>query len=423
VTHIKIREADQSVVLAEIDNVTVVEGTTVTVPVLATDADGDLITLTACLPSFATLNAPLTGTGTVATSVTISPQVGDAGTYNVYVRARGKAGDCEIERFCIFVNPATGGNTPPAITVQATASVNEGALLTVNVTASDANGDEVELTASGLPTGATFTDNGDNTATLSWTPTASQSGTYSVTFTADDGHGGTANATLAITVQDVAGAVQALVFTAGSHNVARLGQEFCVNVEPVEEAFAAGDVNLSSITLTYLGHTVTAASSGTTVDVDANHNGVAEVEVCFTADQLAALFGALGIGETTVNVTVAGTLAGGGSFSGSLDQRVVVGGNTAKGRGRMQVVARPNPLNPKTDLSFRTSSAGRVRVDLFDSSGRLIRSLVAQTLAAGPHSVPWDGTNDRGTKVASGSYFFRIQAPDGQQVQRVTVLK
>jgi flagellar hook assembly protein FlgD len=89
----------------------------------------------------------------------------------------------------------------------------------------------------------------------------------------------------------------------------------------------------------------------------------------------------------------------------------------------MQVVAKPNPLNPSTSLDFRTSRSGQVRVDLFDSRGRLIRSLVAQTLVAGRHSVPWDGTDDGGTRVASGAYFFRIQAPDGRQVQRVTVVK
>ncbi len=424
VTHIKIREADQSVVLAEIADVTVAEGATITVPVLATDADNDTIRLTACLPAFATLNQPRLGVGTVATMVTIAPQAGDAGTYNVFVRARGKTGDCEIERFKITVTPAAGGgNTPPTITADATATVNEGVSLTVNVTASDANGDNLALSATGVPTGATFTDNHDNTATLTWTPGATQSGTYTVTLAADDHHGGTTTATLVITVNDVAGAVQALVFTEGSNNTTHLGDEWCVNVEPVDASFATGDVILSSITLSYGGHTVTAASSEARIDVDSNHNDVSEVQACFSADQLAELFGSLGVGQTTVNVTVGGNLAAGGSFMGTLEQKVVVPGATAKGHGVMQVVAKPNPLNPATSLDFRTSRPGQVRVDLFDSRGRLIRSLVAQSLAAGPHSVPWDGTDDRGTRVASGAYFFRIQAPDGRQVQRVTVVK
>jgi hypothetical protein len=424
VTHIKIREADQSVVLDEIADVTVAEGATITVPVHATDADNDTIRLTACLPAFATLNQPRMGIGSVSTTVTVSPQAGDAGTYNVFVRARGKIGNCEIERFKITVTPAGGGgNVPPTITADATATVNEGVNLTVNVTASDANGDNVALSASGLPEGATFSDNHDNTAMLTFTPDATQSGTYTVTFTADDHHGGTTTATLVITVNDVAGAVQATVFTTGSNNMAHLGDDWCVNVEPVEGSFAAGDVLLSSITLSYGGHTVTAASSEARIAVDSNHNDVSEVEACFSADQLAELFGSLGIGQTTVDVTVGGSLAGGGTFLGTLSQKVVVPGATARGHGVMQVVAKPNPLNPSTSLDFRTSRSGQVRVDLFDSRGRLVRSLVAQTLVAGAHSVPWDGTDDRGTRVASGAYFFRIQAPDGRQVQRVTVVK
>jgi hypothetical protein len=422
-THIKIREADQSVVLNEIPDVTVAEGAIITIPVVATDADNDLIRLTVCLPGFATLNEPRTGTGSVTTMITIAPHVGDAGTYNVWVRARGKTGDCETERFCIFVTPAAGGNTAPTITAQATATVNEGAFLTLNVTASDANGHDVTLTASGLPEGATFEMTGTNAATLNFTPTATQSGTYTVTITADDQHGGTATATLVITVNDMAGVVPALVFAEGSNNVARLGNGWCVNVEPVAGSFAVGDVLLSSITLTYNGQTVTAASTGARIDVDANDNDLMEVEACFSADQLAQLFGSLGFGQTSVNVTVGGSLAGGGTFTGNLEQMVVVPGNSAKGKGVMQVVAKPNPLNPQTKLDFRTSRTGQVRVELFDSRGRLVRSLVAQTLAAGPHSVPWDGTDDRGTRVASGAYFFRIQAPDGRQVQRVTVVK
>jgi hypothetical protein len=423
VTHIKIRVADQSVVLDEIADVTVAAGTTITVPVHATDADQDTIRLTACLPGFAKLNQPRMGVGSVSTTITVCPQACDVGTYCVFVRARGKTGDCEIERFKITVTPAGGGgNVPPTITADATATVNEGVNLTVNVTASDANGDNVALSASGLPEGATFSDNHDNTAMLSFTPDATQSGTYTVTFTADDHHGGTTTATLVITVNDVAGAVQALVFTTGSNNTTHLGGDWCVNVEPVDGSFAAGDVILSSLTLSYGGRSVT-ASTGARIDVDSNHNDVSEVEVCFSADQLAELFGSLGIGQTTVNVTVGGTLASGGTFMGTLDQKVVVPGSTARGHGVMQVVVKPNPVNPATNLDFRTSRPGQVKVDLFDSRGRLVRSLVAQNFAAGLHSVPWNGTDERGTRVASGAYFFRIQAPDGRQVQRVTVVK
>jgi hypothetical protein len=190
----------------------------------------------------------------------------------------------------------------------------------------------------------------------------------------------------------------------------------------VAGSFVTGDVNLSSITLTYNGNTVT--STSTQVVADANSNDVGEVEACFTSAQLTTLFGALGAGETTVSLTIGGTLTSGGTLEGALEQHVAVGSRLAnKGHGRMNVIAKPNPLNPKTDLSFRISHAGLVKVALFDARGRLVRTVLAQTLAAGDHSVPWDGTDERGGRVSSGQYFFRIQAPEGQQVQRVTVVK
>ncbi|HLQ67657.1 MAG TPA: putative Ig domain-containing protein [Candidatus Limnocylindrales bacterium] len=420
-THVRVRDKDQTLTIAAIEDVTVAEGSTVVVNVSATDTDAtDTIRLTACLPGFATLNAPLTAMGSIASTVTISPTVGSAGTYQAFVRARSGATACETERFTITVTPATGANVPPTITAQANVSVNEGALLTVNVSASDVNGDAVTLAASGLPTGAIFTSTGA-TGSITWTPTSLQSGAYTVTITADDGHGGTATANVHITVNDVAGgAAQALVFLTGNIAVIHPNEDLCLHVEPMNSSFAASNVNLSSITVSYGGHTVTASSSQV---VDANGNSIDEVEACFTADQLATLFGDLVPGQTSVTLAVGGSLMTGGTLEGSLTKNVVAGAGLAKGHGVMNVIAKPNPLNPSTDLSFRISRAGSVRVDLFDASGRLVRTMMAQTLQAGRHSVPWNGTNDRGGHVASGAYFFRIQAPDGMQVQRVTVVK
>jgi hypothetical protein len=424
VTQVRVRDRDQTLTIAEVPNVTVVEGTTVVIPVSAIDTDlGDTIRLTACLPGFATLNAPLSATGSIASTITISPPVGAAGTYNVWVRARSGSLACETEKFCIFVTPAGTANLPPVITLSDDdVVIDEGVLLTINASATDTNGDAVTLTASGLPTGATFTATG-NSAVLVWTPTLAQSGNYVVTITADDGHGGTTTKTIDISVSDVtAAAAQALVFMTGVNPVITPNEDLCLHVEPVAGSFATGDVNLSSLTLTFNGVTVTSASSQ--VVADANSNDVGEIEACFTSDQLATLFTALGAGETAVTVAVGGTLASGGTLEGTLDQHVVVGSRLAnKGHGRMNVLAKPNPLNPKTDLSFRITRAGPVKIALFDARGRLVRTVMSQTLTAGDHSVPWDGTNDRGGKVSSGSYFFRIQAPEGQQVQRVTVLK
>jgi hypothetical protein len=84
---------------------------------------------------------------------------------------------------------------------------------------------------------------------------------------------------------------------------------------------------------------------------------------------------------------------------------------------------RPNPLNPMTELSFTMSREGMVRVTVYDMQGRLVKSLLDGFRAAGEQRLAWDGSNAQSQKVASGVYFFRIQAPEGQTTRRVAVVK
>jgi hypothetical protein len=80
----------------------------------------------------------------------------------------------------------TATDRAPVVTAPATYSGTEGALLQFSVNASDPDGDAIQsLTATSLPSGASFTpDPGNTTGTFSWTPSCGQAGTYSVTFTA-----------------------------------------------------------------------------------------------------------------------------------------------------------------------------------------------------------------------------------------------
>lgn len=90
-------------------------------------------------------------------------------------------------------------NRAPVIAPITSKSVNEGQALAFTVSASDPDGDTVTCTASGLPSGATF-----NGTSFQWTPSSSQSGSYTVQFTASDGSL-TDTESVAITVVDVPG--------------------------------------------------------------------------------------------------------------------------------------------------------------------------------------------------------------------------
>jgi hypothetical protein len=70
--------------------------------------------------------------------------------------------------------------------------------------------------------------------------------------------------------------------------------------------------------------------------------------------------------------------------------------------------ASPNPARSATTLQFSLQSSGRLRLDIYDISGRLVRSLNDEHRSAGSHLSEWNLRNDAGHKVSSGVYFARL---------------
>ena len=83
----------------------------------------------------------------------------------------------------------------------------------------------------------------------------------------------------------------------------------------------------------------------------------------------------------------------------------------------------PNPFNAATTMAFRLSDAGRVRFDILDVSGRLVRRLIDTPMPAGRHTVSWDGKNESGEIVASGVYLYQLRSGPRETQRRLTLLK
>ena len=84
-------------------------------------------------------------------------------------------------------------NDAPVIAGISDQTGSEGAELTFDLSATDADNDALTWTSDNLPTGAVLTDNEDGTATFTWTPDFTQAGTYSaVQFIVNDGQCGEA---------------------------------------------------------------------------------------------------------------------------------------------------------------------------------------------------------------------------------------
>lgn len=84
----------------------------------------------------------------------------------------------------------------------------------------------------------------------------------------------------------------------------------------------------------------------------------------------------------------------------------------------------PNPFNPATTIRFEVAAAGgRVRLDIFDVAGRLVRTLADRDFAPGPQSLIWDARDSDGRAVASGLYLYRLEAPGFSKTRKMIYLK
>jgi len=83
----------------------------------------------------------------------------------------------------------------------------------------------------------------------------------------------------------------------------------------------------------------------------------------------------------------------------------------------------PNPFNPSTTIRFALPHAGPVDLAVYDLSGRRIRTLVAGDRPAGRQAVIWDGRDQAGRAVASGTYFHRLSAGGDVHVGKMLLVK
>ncbi len=84
----------------------------------------------------------------------------------------------------------------------------------------------------------------------------------------------------------------------------------------------------------------------------------------------------------------------------------------------------PNPFNPTTQIRFSVSRRENVTLSVYDVHGRLVRTLVDQAVySPGNYLANWDGTNNAGQRVASGTYFARIIAGSFRKAVKMSLVK
>ncbi|MGB2697781.1 MAG: FlgD immunoglobulin-like domain containing protein [Candidatus Zixiibacteriota bacterium] len=83
----------------------------------------------------------------------------------------------------------------------------------------------------------------------------------------------------------------------------------------------------------------------------------------------------------------------------------------------------PNPFNPDTKIDFSIPRNSKVRLSIYNVMGQRIKTLVDETKTAGYYDVIWDGRNEKGKEVASGTYIYKLEADDFKETKKMILLK
>ena len=119
----------------------------------------------------------------------------------------------------------------------------------------------------------------------------------------------------------------------------------------------------------------------------------------------------------------------------STDVSIVLGGDyplisfisdpTSVGRELAEIPSRfeleqnyPNPFNPSTRISFSIATAGDVRLVVYDLMGRRVAELVNTFLPSGRHEIMFEARS-----LASGSYVYRLDTPDGTASKQMVMMR
>ena len=85
--------------------------------------------------------------------------------------------------------------------------------------------------------------------------------------------------------------------------------------------------------------------------------------------------------------------------------------------------ASPNPVKGSAEFRFGLANGSQASLGIYNVLGQKVKTLVSGQLAAGNHTVKWNGCDDNGRKVSSGVYVYRLTAGENTSTRRFTVIR
>ena len=325
----------------------------------------------------------------------------------------GSSGKVFVDSFKSFGPNGTIGeqpNQPPTANDDA-ATTDEDTFVEITVLAndSDPDGDPLSVAISGEPpNGASAVNNN----VVTYTPNGDFNGTDSFTYTISDGKGGTDDATVTVTVNSVNDAPTKPTITSPSD-----GSTFILEGDPLTgfsvEWTASTDVDGDPVDYRYEG-ALDADFNQIFIsdDITAAENvTIFQTNVGILADLLRNANVQLGDFPIETFHRVSATDGESTSVGDSL--RFVFGRGAITDVEDAPEIPRqfalhgnyPNPFNPETTVRYDLPTPSAVRLEVYDTAGRLVASLADEAHAAGRHERTWHAG-----EAASGLYFVRLVA-------------
>ena len=93
-------------------------------------------------------------------------------------------------------------------------------------------------------------------------------------------------------------------------------------------------------------------------------------------------------------------------------------------QGFSEICVSPNPFSISATISFSVPDEAdeSISLSVYDTSGRIVTTIIDQTMAAGSHSLVWNGTDGEGNRVCPGVYFCRIEASSFSGTRRMILM-
>ncbi len=85
--------------------------------------------------------------------------------------------------------------------------------------------------------------------------------------------------------------------------------------------------------------------------------------------------------------------------------------------------AKPNPFRNLTTICYSLSNETKVSLNIYDVSGRLVKTLVKGKQEPGFYSVNWNSKNNRDQSISEGVYFYQLQTPTYIATKKLIVIQ